>query len=297
MYVCPDCKTPLNDLACPACRVQFSTLDGIPLLLSRRPEFERAREIAALYDSLYRRGSNVWEAMGRNSEEFLAYFTTLLSEFPSKRFLEIGCGEGMLLAAVNGEEKFAVDLSTEAMKTARSRVDGRFSVALAEALPFADKQFDLILSVGVMEHFLDEQKAFEEIRRILKPGGHFVSLIHVGLTFWDRVALKIPVYFFPRPRPIQFVRWLMGKLAPTQPAEPSHFIYQPIQRIYTTRSARRCFERNGLRVVDVLHTRKYPQLPLRDINVVVYIGQRKLEGALPDRTDGIAVDGQNHALG
>ena len=207
MYVCPDWQTPLNDLARPVPSSAVPpTLDEIPLLLSRRREFERAREIASLYDSLYRRGSNLWEAMGRNSEEFLAYFTTLLSEFPSKRFLEIGCGEGMLLAAVNGEEKFAVDLSTEAMKIARARVDGQFSVALAEALPFAANQFDLILSVGVMEHFVDERKAFQEIRRILKPEGHFVSLIHVRLTFWDRVALKVPVFFFPRPRPIAFVR-------------------------------------------------------------------------------------------
>jgi len=274
MYVCPDCKTALEDLHCSVCQSRFSSVDEIPILLSKRPEFQQAREIAATYDSLYKGGSNVWEAMGRTTDEFRKYFTTLLNQFPCRSFLEIGCGEGGLLAVVNAEEKAAVDLSTEAIKIARCKTQGRFSVALAEALPFDADQFDLILSVGVMEHFVDEQRAFQEIKRVLKPGGHFVSLIHVRLTFLDRVALKIPDFFFPRPRPIRFARWLGTKLS-AQPEETSaNSIHQPIQRIYTTRSGKSCFERHGFRVTDVLHTRKCPDLPLRDIHVVIYVGRK-----------------------
>ena len=46
------------------------------------------------------------------------------------------------------------------------------------ALPFADGSFEAVASVGVLEHVRDsggnELASLREIRRILKPGGHFV---------------------------------------------------------------------------------------------------------------------------
>jgi SAM-dependent methyltransferase len=281
MFVCPDCKTTLKELSCPRCKSEFHRVDGIPVLLSKRPEFKEVREIAALYDSLYTGASDVWGAMGRTTGEFLQYFTALLSRFPSRRVLEIGCGEGTLLAAIQAEDKAAIDLSPAAINAARSKTVGQFSVALAEALPFEDERFDLIVSIGVMEHFLDERRAFQEIRRVLKPGGHFVSLIHVRLTFWDRVALKIPMFFFPRPRPIALAQWVARKMKGGSIAQAANAIYQPIQRMYTTRSGKACFERYGFDVIDVLHTRRYPNLPLRDLYVVIYVGEKRLAEEQP----------------
>lgn len=45
-------------------------------------------------------------------------------------------------------------------------------------LPFADASFDVVVSVGVLEHVRetggDELSSLKEIHRILKPGGHFI---------------------------------------------------------------------------------------------------------------------------
>jgi SAM-dependent methyltransferase len=45
-------------------------------------------------------------------------------------------------------------------------------------LPYGNAQFDAVVSVGVLEHVRetngDEQASLHEIRRILKPGGHFI---------------------------------------------------------------------------------------------------------------------------
>jgi SAM-dependent methyltransferase len=277
MYVCPDCKTPLEALRCPQCRIDFPSIDGIPVLLSNRAEFKQASTIADVYESLYQGSSDVWDAMGRSRGEFLDYFRPLLSRLSSGRILEIGCGEGGILAAIDAAEKVAVDLSPAAIKVARTKADGEFSVALAEALPFPTERFDLVVSLGVMEHFLDERRAFREIRRVLRPGGYFVSLIHVRLTLWDRIALKVPVYLYPRPRPIEFARWLRTKLAPREEVQVNGYIYQPIQRMYTTNSGKSCFERHGFKVVDMHHTRRDPSLPLRDLHVVVYVGRKELD--------------------
>jgi SAM-dependent methyltransferase len=272
-YVCPDCKVPLDHLYCPRCRFEYPSVDGVPRLLSRDPKFGRVGTIAGAYDCVYAVQSNVWQNQGR-TPEFIRYFSSLLEQFPSTRFLEIGCGEGFLLASRRNGEKFAVDLSIEAIRKARARAEAHFSLALAERLPFPSGHFDLVISVGVMEHFLDTKEALLEIHRILKPGGHYVTLTHVSLTVWERMAAKFSEFVFPRPRPIQLARWLKERFqAVVWPGR--HALWnQPIQNWLSTRGAQTSLSQNGFTVLDTLHRRKYPDLPLMGPRPVIYIAQK-----------------------
>ena len=265
-YVCPDCKAPLERFYCLGCRFEYPSVDGVPRLISRNPKYGRTEAIAGAYDSIYAVQSRVWENQGR-TPEFIRYFSSLLDQFPSTRFLEIGCGEGFLLAARRSGEKFAVDLSIEAIRKARARAEADFSLALAERLPFPADYFDLVTSVGVMEHFLDIGETLREIRRVLRPGGHYVSLTHVDMAVSERIAAKIAEFVFPRPRPIRFARWLKNKLTNTFPQ-------QPIQNRYTTGGAKAWLAQSGFNVLDVLHRRKHPDLPLMGPWVVIYVAQK-----------------------
>jgi SAM-dependent methyltransferase len=268
LYACPDCKTPLERLYCKKCSREYPQRDGIPILLPRDPRFQSVREISKSYDSIYREHRNAWENQGR-TPAFIAYFSSLLRRLPCRRYLEIGCGEGFLLSALDHGRKYAIDLSTQAINAARKRAQAQFSVALAERLPFPHGCFDLVASVGVMEHFLDIPEATQEIRRVLSPGGHYVALTHVNLTFAEKLGHKFSEYVFPVPRPVRFARWLKGRL--TQPEYPQ----QVIQNRFTIRSAGASLEENGLKVIDVLHTRKDAGLPLIGPWVVIYIAQKK----------------------
>lgn len=268
LYVCPDCKTPLERLWCKKCSREYAQREGIPILLSNNPAFQAVGEISESYDSIYREHRNAWENQGR-TPAFIEYFSSLLRRFPCSRFLEIGCGEGFLLSALHRGEKFAIDLSTRAINAARTRAQAQFSVALSERLPFPDACFNLVASVGVMEHFLDIKEATQEIRRVLSPGGHYVALTHVNLTLGEKLGQKIREYVFPVPRPVRFARWLRGRLTP--PEYPK----QVIQNKYTIRSAASSLEENGLKVIDIVHTRKYPGLPLISPQVVIYIAQKQ----------------------
>ncbi|AKQ45544.1 methyltransferase type 11 [Rufibacter radiotolerans] len=100
------------------------------------------------------------------------------------RVLDVGCGSGRNLwyFLQQGFEVFAVDLSPEAVaqtknlasRLAPSLPEANFQVALAEALPFANASFDLIISSAVL-HFARNPAHFDLMLmgmwQKLKPGG------------------------------------------------------------------------------------------------------------------------------
>lgn len=269
MYVCPDCKTPLVDLHCAACRVQYDRVRSFPQLLSRDSRFDSAREIVEAYELIYTEHTDVWENQGR-SPDFIRYYSGLLDGFGARRLLEVGCGEGLLLAATASPEKFATELSAEALSRAGARTKADLSIALAERLPYPDQTFDVVTSVGVMEHFIDDAEATREMLRVLKPTGHYVVLLHVRLTTMQSVMQKLSEYIFPVPHPIRFARWLAGKFI-----KPIH---QPVQNRYDASSARDCLERGGFAVEKVIHKGNTPKAPLVGRHVHIFVCRPAVRG-------------------
>ena len=47
-------------------------------------------------------------------------------------------------------------------------------MASAEALPFPDRDFDVVISNGVFNLTVDKEQALREARRVLKPGGRLM---------------------------------------------------------------------------------------------------------------------------
>lgn len=265
MYHCPDCKAPLDNLKCPSCDRQFSRIDGFPLLLSRNPRFQSGVSIGSVYDDIYARRKGAWEDQGR-TPEFIAFFSDILGKFTDGRVLEVGCGEGFLLSKTRAKERFAVDLSAEALHVASGRAQAEFCVALAERLPFANEYFDLVASVGVMEHFLDDREATKEIRRVLRREGHYVVLIHVHLSVQERISQKVREYIFPRLRPVAFARWVFSKFI-----RP---ITQPIQRPYTRQTVQACLEECGFAVEEIVSTNAHPDVPLIGPHVLIFVARK-----------------------
>ena len=105
------------------------------------------------------------------------------------RVLEIGCGTGNLTTRAKrthrGTELIGSDPDPKALARAQRKVRGmagiRFEHAYAQRLPFADDQFDRVLSSMMLHHLDDDTKAaaVAEIHRVLRPGGR-LHVVDVG---------------------------------------------------------------------------------------------------------------------
>src|SRR5213075_2114468 len=82
--------------------------------------------------------------------------------------LEIGSGGGAMQGI--GDEYVALDYGFTAL---REYIDPKYQrvCGTAEALPFADRSIAFVLTIDALEHVPRVDAAFDEIDRVLKPGG------------------------------------------------------------------------------------------------------------------------------
>jgi ubiquinone/menaquinone biosynthesis C-methylase UbiE len=105
------------------------------------------------------------------------------------RVLEIGCGTGNVTSRVKrsvpGAEVIGTDPDPLALARAQRKARGlsgiHFERAYAQELPFADGEFDHVLSSMMLHHLAEDVKtaAAAEIHRVLRPGGT-VNIVDIG---------------------------------------------------------------------------------------------------------------------
>lgn len=86
-----------------------------------------------------------------------------------------GCGIGTYLSKLVPVSGLAVGLDIEFPRVQESRdYTPNVFCAAGEYIPLATDSFDLVFSHEVLEHVQDDQKAINEMVRVLKPGGRIV---------------------------------------------------------------------------------------------------------------------------
>ncbi len=127
---------------------------------------------------------------------------------PKTRLLDIGCGSTDFMREVYERTPHTYGIDPDARALERNTVLSHPVVGRAEALPFPDGFFDLVTLAWVIEHLEDPRKAFQEILRVLRPGG---SVVFLTPNAWNYNVWLIRI--IPNALHQMFTRRLYGRSA------------------------------------------------------------------------------------
>jgi len=116
-------------------------------------------------------------------------------DLSGKRILEAGCGAGrfseVMLAA--GAHLYSFDYSTAvdaAWRNNRHHSAWRLAQADIMAIPFPECSFDYVFCFGVLQHTPDPERAFLNLTRYIKPGGHIAVDVYMVQTTLNKLTAK-----------------------------------------------------------------------------------------------------------
>ena len=137
---------------------------------------------------------------------------------PGERVLDVACGSGnaALAAARRYADVVGLDYVPALIARARLRAEAEgtqveFQVGDAQALPFPDNTFDVVISVFGVIFAPDQERAMTELLRVTRPGGR------IGLATWMPEGMggetfrAMSKYVPPPPGALPVVRWGTGE--------------------------------------------------------------------------------------
>jgi SAM-dependent methyltransferase len=144
--------------------------------------------------SVYFDDAAAYEAfMGRWSRAAGSIFLKWMAPNKNACWLDVGCGTGVFTelivdiaspAAVSAVDPTRVQIEHARGQPVGQRVD--FQIADAQALPFPDKAFDIVVAALVLNFIPDRPKALAEMRRVGRAGGIVAAYV------WDFAGERSP---------------------------------------------------------------------------------------------------------
>jgi SAM-dependent methyltransferase len=165
-------------MGCLAARTKFGMAIGTRRVLPRLALATDTRDLRQLnqqfYDELWVR-SRLERPSKFNSWRMLE---ALCREAPNR--LEVGPG---LRPRLPIESTHFVDISIHSVRALAS-LGGHAVQGEITALPFSDSRFDLVCAYDVIEHVMDDRKAFAELARVCVPGARLIFSVPLHEALW-----------------------------------------------------------------------------------------------------------------
>jgi len=149
-------------------------------VMAERKVIESNRELAQWYEKKYHEMGGPWRTSYEDCLWHLKHITEVTPDLGNRAVLDIGCGSGDFLAALwdtyHSPLCTGIDFSAEACKfsaeTCPQAAIIKIDVASAQYI-LKPKLFDWVVSIGTVEHFVDERSCYIALSRLLKPDGHW----------------------------------------------------------------------------------------------------------------------------
>ncbi len=126
---------------------------------------------------------DTWRGMGKWYHQRLHEIYRFHSS-PNQRVLEVGCGTGDLLAAIQPKRGVGVDFSEEMIQRAQARYPGlEFIQADAHDLSALRETFDIIILSDLVNDLWDVQRVLEQLKPLCQA--HTRILMNFYSRFWQ----------------------------------------------------------------------------------------------------------------
>ena len=158
------------------------------------------KRLSSFYDATPALG---WAS--RSYRQILAHYYNLLIP-ASAKVLEVGCGDGSLLALLNVKERVGVDLSEKQVERAQKSIpSGRFYVQAGEELEL-DDQFDYIIISDTLNLAVDVQQLLARLQKVSHPQTRLIVNFHN--TLWRPIFSLATLFGWKQKEPDN--NWLAG---------------------------------------------------------------------------------------
>ncbi|WP_304065652.1 class I SAM-dependent methyltransferase [Pedobacter glucosidilyticus] len=118
-------------------------------------------------------------------------------DFSGKDSLEVGCGRGGgcdLLLDYHPKSITGLDFSAKGIKFCQKTYHEKpltFVAGNAEDIPFQDHSFDVVINVESSHCYGNRIKFFEEVYRVLRPGGYFLYADFMGTVHYHKRPIQL----------------------------------------------------------------------------------------------------------
>lgn len=220
-------------LTCGGCGVDIATGNEFLDLLRATPRGEftalsteqalmESELVAQVYERFWRpafvrviAGSGAGARAGGFAGELFIHKNSLAMEDREGPWLDLSCASGLftraMAAAVPDEIVVGLDISAAMLDVAARRARGYGNVVLVRAdahhLPFRDGALGGVNNSGALHAYDDPEQVFQEVLRVLRPGGVYVGSTFARASSWvARVAARVAG--IRRFEPLELRAWL-----------------------------------------------------------------------------------------
>lgn len=195
-----------------------------------------------------------------------------------KLILDVGCGKGQFALDLSRNAKFVVGVDTSQAFKDKDDKNCCFINADCHHLPFKNESFDIVTTIGMLEHIEGYEDAIIEMKRVLKTSGYM--LLFAGPTpLWRFIDTPAHRSIITRNPSVHRVRFLL-KDGNVQKVWGENISYRLLSmngwRLRRgPRSVRRLFEVNLFKVICINILKALERRDLEQNFCIIYTKKKK----------------------